>query len=114
MVNEFLDYKLTAVGRKRLEMSHNDRLQVKLMPTRLPDNAAGMLPQLIKPQSGAKTHVDPLKGCVPCDGNNRLKPVTPGHQDEALTEVKTTNPVKALQCTGSLTGGGSQKVQTES
>lgn len=51
--------------------------------------------------------MNPLKGCSPCKGKYRLKPVTPGYQDAALTEVKTTNAVKVLRCARRLTGGGS-------
>lgn len=100
-------------------------IQVKLILTRLPDNAARMLTRLIT-CPGAKTHVDPLKGCVTCEENYRLKPVTPGYQDAVLIEVKTTKSPKSAAVytlsrgAGVGVGGGrrhicavAQKVQTE-
>lgn len=50
--------------------------------------------------------MDPLKGCVTCEENYRLKPVTPGYQDAVLTEFKTANSLKALRCARSPTRGG--------
>lgn len=44
--------------------------------------------------------MEPLKACVSGGVNYPLKPVTPGYQDAALTEVKRPsagpNPLKAL------------------
>lgn len=52
--------------------------------------------------------MEPLKACVPGGVNYPLKPVTPGYQDAALTEVKMPNvgpnPLKALLYTRKLTG----------
>lgn len=51
--------------------------------------------------------MEPLKACVSGRVNYPLKPVTPGYQDAALTEVKRPNtgpnPLKALLCTRKLT-----------
>lgn len=52
--------------------------------------------------------MEPLKACVSGGVNYPLKPVTPGYQDAALTEVKRPNarpnPPKALLYTRKLTG----------
>lgn len=44
--------------------------------------------------------MEPLKGCVSGGVNYPLKPVTPGHQDAALTEVQRSeaglNPLKSI------------------
>lgn len=48
--------------------------------------------------------MEPLKACVSGGVNCPLKPVTPGYQDAALTEVKRPNPLKALLYTRMLTG----------
>lgn len=52
--------------------------------------------------------MEPLKACVSGGVNYPLKPVTPGYQDAALTEVKRPNagpnPLKALLDTRELTG----------
>ena len=52
--------------------------------------------------------MEPLKACVSGGVNYPLKPVTPGYQDAALTEVKRPNagpnPLKALLYTRKLTG----------
>lgn len=50
--------------------------------------------------------MEPLKACVSGGMNYPLKPVTPGYQDAALTEVKRPsagpNPLKALLYTRML------------
>lgn len=74
-------------------MRHNDSLRPALILIKLPDNATGMLPQLMKPTGLSSvwcqgTCGTSKKACVSGGVNYPLKPVTPGYQDAALTEVK--------------------------
>ena len=62
--------------------------EAALMLIKLCDNSTEMLLQLMNlPDvllSGAKAHVEPLKGCISGGADYPLKPVTPGYQDAAL------------------------------